>query len=88
MIQSTNKILVPIDFSEQSLIALDQSYNLAKKYNAEITLLHVVEDHGMIAKLFSHKQHEDLKQTIQNDLDKLAAEVEKKSKCVFLIMSG
>ena len=80
MIQSTNKILVPIDFSEQSLLALDQSYNLARKYHAEITLLHVVEDQGMIAKLFSQKQHDDLKKTIQKDLDKLAAEVEKKNK--------
>ena len=88
MIQSTNKIIVPIDFSEQSLIALDQSYNLAKKYHAEITLLHVVEDHGMIAKLFSHKQHEDLKQTIQKDLDKLAEEVTKKTKLVVNSLVG
>ncbi len=88
MIQSTNKILVPIDFSEQSLIALEQSYNLAKKYHAEITLLHVVEDHGMIAKLFSHKQHEDLKKTIQKDLDKLAEDVAKKSKLVVNSLVG
>ncbi len=88
MIQSTNKILVPIDFSEQSLIALDQSYNIAQKYNAEITLLHVVEDHGMIAKLFSNKQHENLKKNIQNDLDKLALEVAKKSKLVVSSLVG
>ncbi len=82
MTQATNKILVPIDFSEQSLIALEQSYNLAKKYQAEITLLYVVEDSGMIAKLFSHKQHEDLKSTIQKDLDKLAEDTAKKSNLI------
>ena len=38
-----NKILVPIDFSEQSLIALKQSYNLAKIQDAEIVLLYVLE---------------------------------------------
>jgi nucleotide-binding universal stress UspA family protein len=80
MIQSSNKILVPIDFSEQSLIALEQSYTLAREYHAEITLLHVIEDAGMLSKLFSKQQHDDLKKNVQKQLDKLAADVEKKSK--------
>lgn len=80
MIQSANKILVPIDFSEQSLIALDQSFNLAKEYDAEITLLHVLEEGGMLAKFFSKEQHEDLKKNVQAQLDKLAAGEEKKNK--------
>ncbi|MES2591800.1 MAG: universal stress protein [Bacteroidota bacterium] len=80
MIHHTNKILVPIDFSEQSVIALDQSYNLAKEYNAEITLLYVIEDSGMLAKLFSVEQHEDFRKDIQYQLDKLADDVNKKSK--------
>ncbi|MBK7182596.1 MAG: universal stress protein [Bacteroidetes bacterium] len=61
MIQASNKILVPIDFSEQSLIALEQSYNLAREYHAEITLLNVIEEGGMLAKFFSNQQHDDLK---------------------------
>ncbi len=52
MIQASNKILVPIDFSEQSLIALEQSYNLAREYHAEITLLNVIEEGGMLSKVF------------------------------------
>lgn len=80
MIQSSNKILVPVDFSEQSLIALEQSYTLAREYHAEITLLHVIEDAGMLSKLFSKQQHDDLKKSVQKQLDKLAADVEKKSK--------
>lgn len=80
MIQSTNKILVPLDFSEQSLIALEQSYNLAREYKAEITLLHVIEDGGMLSSLFSKQQHDDLKKNVQAQLDKLAKDVEKKSK--------
>ena len=35
------KILVPIDFSEQSLVALSQTYNLARYSNSTITLLYV-----------------------------------------------
>jgi nucleotide-binding universal stress UspA family protein len=80
MISSTNKILVPIDFSEQSLIALEQSYNLAREYNAEITLLHVIEESGMLAKFFSNEQHDDLKKKIQEQLDKLAINESKKAK--------
>lgn len=78
MIQNTNKILVPVDFSEQSLIALDQSYNLAKEYNAEITLLYVIEDNSLLAKLFSVEQHETLRSDIQKKLDELATDVEQK----------
>jgi nucleotide-binding universal stress UspA family protein len=80
MIQSTNKILVPVDFSEQSLIALEQSYNLAREYHAEITLLHVIEEAGMLAKFISKQQHDDLKKKVQKELDDLAADVEKKAK--------
>jgi nucleotide-binding universal stress UspA family protein len=79
MIQASNKILVPIDFSEQSLIALEQSYNLAREYHAEITLLNVIEEGGMLAKFFSNQQHDDLKKKVQDQLDALAADVEKKS---------
>lgn len=38
-----NHILIPIDFSEQSLIALKQSYNIARFKNSDLTLLHVID---------------------------------------------
>ncbi len=38
-----NSILVPTDFQEQSLIALSQSYNLARFTNSTIYLMHVFE---------------------------------------------
>lgn len=88
MIQHTNKILVPVDFSEQSLIALDQSYNLAKEYNAEITLLYVIEDNGLFAKLFSNEQHEILRKDVQDQLDTLAEQVSKKSKLTVNTLVG
>ncbi len=39
-----SNILVPTDFSEQSLLALEQAYALAKLLNVEITLLHVIPE--------------------------------------------
>ncbi len=80
MIQHTNKILVPTDFSEQCNIALEQSFNLAREYDAEITLLYVIEDSGLLTKWFSKEQHQDMKENIQLQLDKIAADAERKSK--------
>lgn len=42
-----SNILVPTDFSEQSLLALEQAYALAKLLNVEITLLHVIPEVGI-----------------------------------------
>lgn len=36
-------ILVPVDFSELSELAVQQALNLANCYNAKITLLHIIE---------------------------------------------
>jgi nucleotide-binding universal stress UspA family protein len=38
------KILVPTDFSKPAMIATDVAADIAKKANAELTLLHVVEE--------------------------------------------
>ena len=80
MSSPVNKILVPVDFSDQSLIALDQSYNLAREIKAEITLLYVIEDAGAISKFFSKQQNDEIKKEIQTNLDKLSSDAEKKTK--------
>ena len=51
--------LVPLDFSDQSLIALEQSANLAHLYHAEITLLFVKEDQLAIARLFKRTRDDE-----------------------------
>lgn len=37
------KIIVPVDFSEQSNYALEVAASLAKKHNSEIIILHMLE---------------------------------------------
>lgn len=74
---SAKKILVPIDFSDQSLIALEQSYNLAREYKAELVLLYVIEDGGFISKFFSKQQDDEIKKQVEENLSKLATDVEK-----------
>ena len=68
-----NKILVPLDFSEQSLIALEQSYNLAKIANAEIVLLYVMEEPTGLLKLFS-KPGNEIRLFIEEKLEDLIEE--------------
>lgn len=79
MNSSTNYILVPLDFSEQSVIALEQSYNLARILQAEITLLYVMEEPGPVVKLFNKSEDEQLKDAIQTNLNKYAEEASKKA---------
>ena len=42
-----NKILIPVDFEKQSLLAIEQSFSLAHTILAEITLLYVHEPSGI-----------------------------------------
>ena len=55
MNSSINQILIPIDFSDQAIIALDQSYNLAKFYKAELTLLYVIDEGNTVNRIFNKK---------------------------------
>ena len=44
-----NKILVPLDGSENSNRALDTAINISKKFNGQITLIHVYSVKGTFA---------------------------------------
>ncbi len=43
-VNNNNTILVPVDFSQISLNALDHAVVMAKKYDNEITLIHIEDD--------------------------------------------
>ncbi len=81
MQSNVNQILIPMDFSDQALIALEQSYNLAQFYNAEVTLLYVMEDHGTLSKIFAKNYNEvAVKKELEEKLQELAHDTEKKRK--------
>lgn len=46
MSETKKIILIPVDFTEQSLLAIKQSYNLARYTHSKILLLHVYEKQG------------------------------------------
>lgn len=83
MASTKNLILVPVDFSEQSLIALSQSYNLARLTRAEITLIYVIDDGELTPLSFflsSKKENKkSLEKNITEKLTKMAADAMKKA---------
>ncbi|HMR46005.1 MAG TPA: universal stress protein [Bacteroidia bacterium] len=84
MNQEKKVIVTPIDFSEQSLIALSQTYNLARLTGSHIRLLHVI-DQDFISHLtnsiFSKENYADqIRNDIERRLDELATKVHKEEK--------
>jgi nucleotide-binding universal stress UspA family protein len=47
------KVLVPVDFNEPSVQAVNYAGSLAEKVNAEVFLLHVIYTPGLLAQFFS-----------------------------------
>ncbi|MEP7170558.1 MAG: universal stress protein [Bacteroidota bacterium] len=80
--KNQNKILVPVDFSDQSIIALKQSYNLARLTKSEILLIHVFDEDFLksLEHIFNDKSYEDpMRDQMQIKLDNLANEVQKEA---------
>lgn len=77
--ENRKKILVPIDFSEKSLLALEQTNIVAKTLNVEIVLLYVHEPTGIFSKMFSDQDENPLIENIQKRLNEFAAEANHKS---------
>ncbi len=73
MLKNINKILVPIDFSEQSLIALSQSYTLAKNISAEVILLYIIDEVNPMDKMFI-KGLDEIRGAVESNLKSLADE--------------
>lgn len=81
MNQEKKIIISPIDFSEQSLIALEQSYNLARLTGSDLRLLYVI-DQDFITHLtnaiFSKENYADqVRNDIERRLDELAIKIKK-----------
>ena len=75
---SASKILVPIGFSEQSMVALAQAFNLAKIKKSKIVLLSVVEEQSMMQSLFLEDKSKELKIKVSQKLAKIGLDYGKK----------
>ena len=75
---SASKILVPIDFYEQSMVALGQAVNLAKIKKSGIVLLSVIKEQSIMQTLFTDDTSDELKVKLKEKLDSIALEYSKK----------
>ena len=75
---SASKILVPIDFYEQSMVALGQAVNLAKIKKSGIVLLSVIKEQSIMQTLFIFDTSDKLKVKLKEKLDSIALEYSKK----------
>ena len=64
----SSRILVPIGFSDQSMIALGQAFNLAKIKKSTIVLLSVIEEPSKIESLFLDDKTHELQQKVNQKL--------------------
>ncbi len=69
-----NKILVPIGFSEQSILALGQALNLAKIKNSDVVLLSVIKEQSILKSLFLDDNSDLLKDKVKEKLNSIAIE--------------
>jgi len=77
--ENYKNILVPFDFNEQAVVALGQSYNIARLSNLDITLLYVHEESSLFGKLFSADQSDELISKMEAELSEYAAEKAKET---------
>jgi nucleotide-binding universal stress UspA family protein len=74
---ASKKILIAVDFDEQSLVALKQGLNFCQKIGAEVTLLHVIEDSGILGKYLNPIQYETIRKDVEKQLDALLSGINK-----------
>lgn len=75
------KILIPIDFSETSLLAIEQAAYVARSFQAELVLLHVVEKHWEKFSIVVPEMRINAPEGIINAIEKRLEEI---AKSIFL----
>ncbi|MBF0383053.1 MAG: universal stress protein [Magnetococcales bacterium] len=71
-IKSTKKILIPIDFSADSQVAIDDGIELAKLFGAEATICHFIHDSLEVPGIYADKKKK--KKKFLNLIDDAAQE--------------
>lgn len=74
----TSKILIPIDFSNQSMYALTQACNIAQIKNSKVYILSVIEEQNKISSLFLDDQTDILQNKVKSKLNQISEEMHSK----------
>ncbi len=73
---ATGPILVPVDFSEHSVRALLWAVDAARRYDAEVIVLHVVHDPGARPGFYSRGRPRDARKKLKKTARKLTERIE------------
>ena len=74
-----NKIVVPLDFHEQSMIALEQTRGIARFMKAEIIILYIIEATDIISSMFrKEEQEKKIYEEVRKRLEELAVSTSEK----------
>jgi nucleotide-binding universal stress UspA family protein len=60
-------ILVPVDFSEDSLYALEHGIMLAKQFDSKLIILHVNHDESMLFHYLTEEEYDKIRERLLND---------------------
>jgi nucleotide-binding universal stress UspA family protein len=86
-----NTILIPVDFSDIAMHALDHAINVAKHFNNNLALLYVVED-GILSGLLgkNEKQEQLIKEAAMTRMEKLSVDIKTQHgiDCSIYVRSG
>lgn len=90
--RSIQRILVPVDFSEASRMAVRRAGTWARDYGAQLDLLHVIEPPAF-AEAFSgavtvHDYDEEIPERVKEKLTELAVEVGREVRCEHHVEEG
>jgi nucleotide-binding universal stress UspA family protein len=66
----SKKILIAVDFEEQSFLALSKGMEFAGQIGAGVVLMHVIEDTGLMGKSLQQAQLDEMKQEAEKLLKK------------------
>ncbi len=80
MNNTAGKILIPTGFSDQSMVAMGQAFNLAKIKNSEVFLLSVIEERHSMFDVFSSNEmdSEKIKTKVTEKLNEIASKYSEK----------
>ena len=73
-----NIILIPVDFSEESLVAIDYAKLIAPMFRAKIHMLHVLEGKNPILKFVSDNDKPIIEKKIAEKLENIVDQIERK----------
>ncbi len=71
-------ILVPIDFTDESMFTLQQSLNLAKATNSQIVLLHVIQNTSSFFDFLLKDKDNDISKKIETEITNKLKEIAEK----------